>query len=132
MIKLTQKSVKIQLGCLSTGFWERFSHQLQPNKRLALLVRIIGPSRTHPTNIFKATTKMLLPKFTIRQLMLIIVIFAFCSAILGWAARGSYLAYGLGIAMIGLIIPFSVYAVVYWTLVGLSNARKQKIGKRTD
>ncbi len=75
---------------------------------------------------------MLLPKFTIRQLMMIIVVFAICSAILGWAARGSYLAYGLGVAMIGLVVPFSVYAAVYWTLVGLSHVRQQKIGKRTD
>ena len=65
---------------------------------------------------------MLLPKFTIRQLMGATVIAAFVCAILGFAARGSIAAYGLGIAIVGLVVPLATYAFVYWTLIGLSKA----------
>ena len=65
---------------------------------------------------------MLLPKFTIRQLMLLMVAVAFVCAILGFAARGSPFAYGLGIAILGLIVPLATGAFVYWTLLGITKA----------
>ena len=54
-----------------------------------------------------------MPKFTIRQLLFSIVIFAFVFAVLGWAVRGNIAAFGLGVAIFGLVIPFFVYACVY-------------------
>ena len=55
-----------------------------------------------------------MPKFTIRQLLFSIVIFAFIFAIFGWAVRGNIAAYGLGVAIFGLAIPFLCYAVLYF------------------
>ena len=63
---------------------------------------------------------MLLPKYTIRQLMIATVLAAFICAILGFAARGNVFAYGLGIAILGLVVPLATYAFVYWTLLAVS------------
>ena len=63
---------------------------------------------------------MLLPKFTIRQMLLIMVGFAFISMIFGFAARGSVVAYGMGVAMLGIFVPFALYGLVYWIVLILS------------
>ena len=60
---------------------------------------------------------MLIPKYTLRQLMLGMVIAAFVCTILGFAAGGNVLAYGLGVALLGLVIPLATMALVYWVLV---------------
>jgi len=63
---------------------------------------------------------MLLPRFTIRQMLLAMVGFSFICMVLGFAARGSVVAHGMGLAMVGLFVPFGVYAVVYWTVLAAS------------
>ena len=65
---------------------------------------------------------MLLPKYTIRQLLIGTVFAAFICAILGFAARGNVLAFGLGIAILGLVVPLATFAFVYWTLLAVSKA----------
>ena len=63
---------------------------------------------------------MLLPRFTIRQLLLCMVGVAFVCMVLGFAARGNVVAWGMGLAMLGLFIPIGVYAAVYWFTLGVS------------
>lgn len=65
---------------------------------------------------------MLIPKFTIRQLMVIIAIFGGFSAILGFAARGSIVAHSAGIVILGLIVPLGVMAFIYWTLFAITKS----------
>lgn len=65
---------------------------------------------------------MLLPTYTIRQLLIGTVFAAFICAILGFAARGNVFAYGLGIAILGLVVPLAAYAFIYWTLWAVSKA----------
>lgn len=51
-----------------------------------------------------------MPKFTIRHLFFAIVIFALIFAVFGWAVRGNIAAFGLGVAIFGLVIPFLSFA----------------------
>ena len=75
---------------------------------------------------------MLAPKFTIRHLMLVILVFGIASAIFGMSMRGSVLAYGMALAMLGLVIPFLAYAAFYWIFRSLSGVVKPKFGRRAD
>lgn len=52
----------------------------------------------------------LIPKFSIRQLLLATIVFGGISALFGFAARGSLIAYGLGFAIVALIIPALVFS----------------------
>ena len=54
-----------------------------------------------------------MPKFTIRQLLIATVIFGFLGAVLSWAVNGNIAALGFGIAVLGLVVPFTVYGLVY-------------------
>ena len=54
-----------------------------------------------------------MPKFTIRQLLIATVIFGFLGAILSWAVNGNIAAMGFGFAVLGLIVPFTIYGLVY-------------------
>ena len=58
--------------------------------------------------------KQFLPRFSIKQLMLIMAGFAVISMILGWSIRGSIFAYGIGLSLVGLIAPFAFYAVIFF------------------
>lgn len=58
---------------------------------------------------------MLLPKFSIKQLFLLMIAFALISALFG--ARSSLVASGLGVALFLTVIPFLCYAVVHWLAV---------------
>ena len=52
--------------------------------------------------------------------------------VLGWAARGSLIAYGLGVALITLIVPFAAYALIYWvsyTLVTKKGSYRPAVSK---
>ena len=57
---------------------------------------------------------MIAPKFSLRQLFLIFIGVAAVCSLLGFAARGSMMAYGLGVAILGSIVPFFLYGAVYW------------------
>ena len=62
-----------------------------------------------------------MPKFSIRQLLLFVLIFALIFAVLGWATRGNDTAFGLAMALFGLTIPFFMFAVLTW--VGILSAK---------
>ncbi|MCH2181178.1 MAG: hypothetical protein MK108_04155 [Mariniblastus sp.] len=64
---------------------------------------------------------MLIPKVTIRQMLLGMTILGFYSMILSWAAQGSVIGYSLSVSIALLILPFAAYAAVYWLLFGLSS-----------
>lgn len=70
----------------------------------------------------EARSEMLAPKFTLRQLLIAMILFALVSALLGWTSKGSIVAYGLGLAIVALIIPLSVYSIAFWVCRGLVGA----------
>jgi hypothetical protein len=63
---------------------------------------------------------MLLPKFTIRQLLLGMVGVSVVCMVLAFAARGNVVAYGMGLAVLGVFVPLGVYAAVYWAVLSFS------------
>jgi len=65
---------------------------------------------------------MLLPKYTIRQLLIGMVGVALVCMVLGFAARGNVVAHGMGLAIVGLFVPVAIYAAVYWTVLAFSKA----------
>lgn len=72
------------------------------------------PLNSSLNGLLRESVVIMLPKFSIRQMMIGTAVLALFSAVLGWAARGSVLAYGMGIACLLLVIPFSVFAILYW------------------
>ena len=58
----------------------------------------------------------MIPKFTIRQMLLGMVFLAPIFVVLGLASEGSVIAYGLSVAILGLCIPIVVYPVFYWVV----------------
>ncbi len=54
----------------------------------------------------------MIPKFSIRQLLLATIVFGGVSALFGFAFRGSLVAYGLGFAIVALIIPAVVFSAI--------------------
>ena len=54
--------------------------------------------------------------------MLAVAVFGGISAILGFAARGNIVAHATGIVLIGLVVPFTVMAALYWSALGLIKA----------
>lgn len=56
---------------------------------------------------------VLIPSFSIRQLLMATIVFASVSALLGFAYRGSLVAFGLGFAILALIIPALVFSGIY-------------------
>lgn len=68
---------------------------------------------------------MLLPKFSIRHLMLIMIGIGILSSCLAGASRGNELAFALATAIMVTPVPFLIYGLVYW--IGLIVA--QSTGK---
>ena len=64
----------------------------------------------------------MLPKFTIKQSLLAMVLFAFLAFCLASAWRGSVVGFGIaaGLLVFLLVIPI-VFAVVYWVGFGLAS-----------
>ena len=56
----------------------------------------------------------MIPKFSIRQMLLMMIAIGVISACMAGASRGSSVAFGLSVAIVGTILPFAVYAVVHW------------------
>ena len=71
---------------------------------------------------------MLLPKFSIRQLMYVTAGFCLIAMILGWSVRGDVFAYGLGLAIVGLVVPLAVYQAFYWFALVFSNFHSNTTG----
>ena len=63
---------------------------------------------------------MLIPKFSIRQLLLMMVAVGVVSACLAGAYRGSTVAFGLAMGMMATIFPFLAYAIVHWVALGIA------------
>lgn len=68
---------------------------------------------------------MLIPKFSISQMLLAMVGLAVVSAILADAARGGNVAIGLSLALAGLIVPAMVATLAYWLLFFLSSLNEK-------
>ncbi len=64
---------------------------------------------------------MLFPKFSIRVLLLLMVGIGMVCACLAAASRGSMIAFGLSVSIFATVIPFLVYAVVYWAGYGIAS-----------
>lgn len=56
----------------------------------------------------------MIPKFSIRQLLLMMIAVGVISACMAGASRGNRVAFGLSVAIIGTIVPLTVYALVHW------------------
>ena len=63
----------------------------------------------------------MIPKFSIRQLLWTMVAIGLLSLCMSSAARGNRVAFGISVALIGSIIPLTVYAVVHWASFGIAN-----------
>ena len=63
---------------------------------------------------------MLIPKVTLRQLLLGMTLLGFYSMLLSWAAQGNVIGYSLSLSIALLAVLFMAYASVYWALYGLS------------
>jgi len=111
--------------CLKTGIisiilaaesaFSDFAAKPPVNRTFATLVKIITRMRS----------PMLLPKVTIRQLLLGMTILGLYSMLLSWAAQGSVVGYSLSLAIALLIVPFASYSFVYWALCGLSSVARR-------
>jgi len=58
---------------------------------------------------------MLIPKFSISQMLAAMAGLAIVSACLASAARGGVVAFGLSVALAGLIVPLVLATVLYWS-----------------
>lgn len=56
----------------------------------------------------------MIPKFSIRQLLLMMIAVGVISACMAGASRGNRVAFGLSVAIIGTILPLAIFAVVHW------------------
>lgn len=63
---------------------------------------------------------MLLPRFSIRQLLWGMIGLAAISACFAGATRGNVVAFGLGIGAMTLVVPVLAATVGYWILFGLA------------
>jgi hypothetical protein len=59
-------------------------------------------------------------RFSIQQLMLSMIALGVAFTCLAGAARGSHVAFGLSVSLLGLLIAAIVAAVAYWALYGLA------------
>lgn len=66
---------------------------------------------------------MLIPKFSIRQMLQAMVVLGIVSACMAGAMRGSIVAIGLSVAIVGLVVPFGVYACLHWSASLLAGMR---------
>jgi hypothetical protein len=57
---------------------------------------------------------MLLPRFTIRTLLVICTAFAVVFVMVGTAYRGQYWAWGVTFAIVSVIVTFLVHAAWFW------------------
>jgi hypothetical protein len=62
----------------------------------------------------RALKHSMIPKFSIRQMLLLMIAIGIVAACMAGAARGNRIAFGLSVAIIGSILPFVVMAIVQW------------------
>ncbi len=62
----------------------------------------------------------MIPKFSIRQMLLLMIAIGVIAACMAGAARGNKIAFGLSVAIVGSILPMLVMAVVHWFSLGIA------------
>ena len=75
---------------------------------------------------------MLLPKITLRHIMIAVTVLAFYCAAIASAARGNVVAYSMSLSIALLLIPFAFYGIVYWTLFGFARLGRSVFGNRSQ
>jgi putative effector of murein hydrolase LrgA (UPF0299 family) len=78
---------------------------------------------------------MLLPRFTIRALLVMLTICAFVFVIAGMAIRGQHWAWGVTIAIVSLAFTMLVHAAWFaavWTLSQMQSRNKQESARESD
>lgn len=68
---------------------------------------------------------MILPKFSIRHLLLMMVGIGVFSACLAGASRGSEIAFALAIAILASGVPFLIYGLTYWVALLVAEGTSQ-------
>ena len=63
----------------------------------------------------------MIPKFSIRQLLWGMVAIGLLSLCMSSAARGSRVAFGISVAVVGAFVPLLAYAVVHWASFAVAN-----------
>lgn len=62
----------------------------------------------------------MMPKFSIRQLLLAMIGIALISLCMSLAYRGNRPALGLSVAIVGSFLPILVYALVHWLAIAVA------------
>jgi hypothetical protein len=78
---------------------------------------------------------MLLPRFTIRALLVMLTIWAFVFVIVGMAVRGQHWAWGITIGILSLAFTMLVHAAwfsVVRMLAQMQSRQKEKPASRSD
>lgn len=63
----------------------------------------------------------MIPKFSIRQLLWLMVAIGVFSLCMSSAARGNRVAFGISVAVIGSVVPLAVYAIVHWASFAIAS-----------
>jgi hypothetical protein len=78
---------------------------------------------------------MLLPRFTIRALLVMLTICAFVFVIAGMAVRGQHWAWGITIGIVSLAVTLLVHAAwfsVVWMLARMQSRKQEKPARQSD
>jgi hypothetical protein len=78
---------------------------------------------------------MILPRFTIRALMVIITVCAFVFVIAGMAVRGQHWAWGITIGILSVAFTLVVHAAWFgavWTLAQMQSRKQEKAARQSD
>ena len=78
---------------------------------------------------------MLLPRFTIRALLVLLTICAFVFVIAGMAVRGQHWAWGVTIAILSLSFALLVHAAWFcaiWWLAQMQSRKREQPARQSD
>jgi hypothetical protein len=78
---------------------------------------------------------MLLPRFTIRALLVILTICAFVFVVAGMAVRGQHWAWGITIGIVSFAFTLLVHAAWFglvWMLAQMQLRKQEKPARRSD
>lgn len=72
----------------------------------------------------------MIPKFSIRQLLWVMVAIGLFSLGMSSAARGNRVAFGISVAVIGAVFPLTAYAIVHWASFAIASLMRLIGGNR--
>lgn len=78
---------------------------------------------------------MLLPRFTIRALLVMLTVCAFVFVLAGMAVRGQHWAWGITIGIMSLAFTLLVHAVWFsavWSLAQMQSRKQEKQARQSD